>query len=267
MKYASKGYLLFFFVTLAALSLMIVTPSLAQTPTLNIPEFTVKFVGQPYDVPTTYSLDPYIGENITIPGYHVTNGTIELWIKNQPFNSFNTFSLYYSVQSKGHFEDSWITRTENQFIISGDGWMVTPGIKPSDSEYTVVSYSSDYPPKSQVDFRVQTIVYNLTQIFISDHPMAPPPISEIGHFEQRPTFFKSGEWSMPQTVIIPDTNPSPSSSATSNATPIKTPTNDSISLTVSIALIVISVLLVLVVFLLFAYIKIKKKLDLTKQHN
>ena len=261
MKYDGKGCLLFFFVALATLSLMIVEPSFAQTPTPYIPEFTVKFVGQPYDVPTTYSLDPYTGENITIPGYHVTNGTIELWIKNQPFNSLNTFSLYYSVQSKGRFEDSWTTRTENQFIISGDGWMVTPGIKPSDSEYTVVSYSSDYPPKYQVDFRVQTIVYNLTQVFISDHPMAPPPISEIGHFEQRPKFFKSGEWSPPQTVIIPDTAPSssPSPSATSNATPVKTPTNDSVLQTISTALIVITVLLAIIVFLLFAYIKRQRK--------
>jgi hypothetical protein len=262
MKFASKDYLLIFFAFLAVLSLLIIEPSFAQIPTLTTPEFTVAFVGQPYDVPTTYGLDPYTGENITIQGYHVTNGTIELSIKNQPFSSFSTFSLYYSVQSKGHFEDSWTTRTENLFTVGGDGWMVTPGIKPSDSEYTVLHYPVDYGPKSQVDFRVQTVLYNNTQIFISDHPMAPPPINKSGHYEQRPTYFTAGEWSMPQTVLIPDISTSPSPNPTSSATPVSTPMNDSVLLTISISLIVITVLLALIVFLLSAYVKTKKQLAL-----
>ena len=48
----------------------------------SVPEFTVKLVAHPYDVPTTYSTDPYTGETITHAGYHMENKSIEVSIKN-----------------------------------------------------------------------------------------------------------------------------------------------------------------------------------------
>ena len=86
-------------------------PTLIPTPTpvypkLLVPEFTVKLVDNSYDVPTTHSIDPYTGQNITNPGYHVENKTIEVTVKNQPFtpfyavDSFNA-SFYYNIRTKG----------------------------------------------------------------------------------------------------------------------------------------------------------------------
>ena len=60
----------------------------ASIPKPSVPEFTVKAVSHPYDVPTTYSTDPYTGETITHEGYHVENKSIEVWIKNQPFTPY-----------------------------------------------------------------------------------------------------------------------------------------------------------------------------------
>jgi len=53
-----------------------------------VPEFTVELVDSSYDVPTTYSTDPYTGKQVTHEGYHVAKRTIEVRIKNQPFKPY-----------------------------------------------------------------------------------------------------------------------------------------------------------------------------------
>lgn len=57
----------------------------ASIPTPSVPEFTLKYVDNSYDVPssTTTTTDPYTGEQTitTEPGYHVANETIEVTIK------------------------------------------------------------------------------------------------------------------------------------------------------------------------------------------
>jgi hypothetical protein len=95
-------------------SLLMIRPSFAQNstnptylptasptspPTPPVPEFTVKFVDFSYYVPTTTSIDPYTGQNITNQGYYVDNRTIELSINNQPFSSYqeNYPFFYYFV--------------------------------------------------------------------------------------------------------------------------------------------------------------------------
>lgn len=50
----------------------------------SVPEFTVKLVDSSYDVPTTYSIDPYTGQNVTHAGSHVESRTLDVKIKNQP---------------------------------------------------------------------------------------------------------------------------------------------------------------------------------------
>lgn len=66
-----------------------VKPAHAQSiPTPSVPEFTVKFVNASYEVPTSYSTDPYTGQNVTHSSYFVENSSIELTITNQPFVSF-----------------------------------------------------------------------------------------------------------------------------------------------------------------------------------
>jgi hypothetical protein len=70
----------------------------------SVPEFTLKFEAQPYDLPPTYGIDSYTGKNVTIAeGGHVENKSIVVTIKNQPSSG----DLYYNVRYKGHFEESW----------------------------------------------------------------------------------------------------------------------------------------------------------------
>jgi hypothetical protein len=70
---------------LAAASLIAVNSSSAQSiPKPSVPEFSVKLVAHPYDVPpkTTTTIDQYTGEETTTtqPGYRVENKSIEVTI-------------------------------------------------------------------------------------------------------------------------------------------------------------------------------------------
>jgi len=52
----------------------------------SVPEFTLKYVVDGYDVPTTCKTDPYNGSKVADQqGYHVNNSTIVITIVNQPF--------------------------------------------------------------------------------------------------------------------------------------------------------------------------------------
>jgi len=127
----------------------------------SVPEFTLKFVAHPYDVPPTYGIDPYTGKNVTITeGYHVLNKTIEVTIKNQPSNPY---SLYYNVSMKGHYENDWT------YIPNGDKCYPA-----SNSDYTVISISEYYSRPAgvekvtdpiQIDFRVEALIGYYTRIY------------------------------------------------------------------------------------------------------
>ena len=97
---------------LASSSLMAVKPAQSSTTKPSVPEFTVKLVAHPYDVPTTYGIDPYTGKNVTIQeGHHVENKSIEVTIKNQPFSPYKdangSYGLYYNVRFRGHYGHDW----------------------------------------------------------------------------------------------------------------------------------------------------------------
>jgi hypothetical protein len=97
------------------------------TPKPSIPEFTLRYSGNSYDVPPrpSTSTNPYTGEitNTTISGYHVDNRTIELAIKNQPFSSYEKngmiINFYYNVRVKGHYAQNWtnLYSPDNGFIV------------------------------------------------------------------------------------------------------------------------------------------------------
>ena len=73
----------------------------SSIPKPSVPEFTLKYVDNSYDVPpkTTTSTDPYTNEitTTTIPGYHVENRTVEAVIKN------NVGASYYNFRIKDIF--------------------------------------------------------------------------------------------------------------------------------------------------------------------
>jgi hypothetical protein len=91
----------------------------AQTlPHPSVPQFSIKVVDYSYDVPTTYTTDPYSGKQISNSGYDVEDIRIEGKIKNQHFspytisnpNSTSTnlnIEFIYNIRYKGHFGNEW----------------------------------------------------------------------------------------------------------------------------------------------------------------
>ena len=78
-------------VTLLTLSglIMVEFVSAQAIPKPSVPEFTLKYVDNSYDVPPTYGTDAYTGRTIIIQaGYYVQNISIEFIIKNSPFTTF-----------------------------------------------------------------------------------------------------------------------------------------------------------------------------------
>jgi hypothetical protein len=208
----SKSYSLLIILILAASSIALVKPANAQTiPLPPVPTFTLKFVPAFYN-----TTDPYTGASLQI-----NNNTIQVSIRNQPFTAPSSYSLYYHVQTKGHFEnDSWNNNWDNfiekpsSFMDSANGYGVTMGFKPSKSDYTVLTFiAANYPTNAQIDFQVKAVVYNLTDVFYSDHPLGGPELSKYGHYTTQQRLFETGDWSNTQTITIP-----------ASASPTPTPT-------------------------------------------
>ena len=129
----------------------------------SVPEFTVKLVNHSSDTPTTYSIDPYTGKNVTHPGSPSEWKTLEVTIKNHPFVPYNdssvTPSFYYNIRVKGHFGEDW-----TELYRPSDGYPTQ-----SDSENTVIPLGNgysldsgtiaiDFPPGAQVDFQVEALI-------------------------------------------------------------------------------------------------------------
>jgi hypothetical protein len=167
----------------------------------------VKFIDRSYDVPVTYrtTTDPFTGKQVTTSsgGYHVTNMTIDVIIKNQHFVPVDlhngiVIQLYYNVRAKGHFAD-WIP-------VASGGYSFKR-ILESTSDYTVVTFiigsendmvmgrANVYIPSgAQEDFQVQAQVGYLVPDY-GGH-ILPVPISY--------DFISFGEsgWSDIQTLTI-----------------------------------------------------------------
>ena len=193
-------------------------------PKPSIPEFTLKYVDNSYDVPsiTTTTTDPYTGEQIvnTEPGYHVQDKKIEVTIKNQEFTPYSIdgqrISLFYYVSRKGHYAEDWSyypPNTHNRYYTANH-------IFQSKSEYTVVQLNA--PPEGEVDFRVQAQIgyYTSTEDYIGV-PGAPFT-----------TYTFNGEvsgWSETQTLTISIPTESPSISPTPSITDTSPPTSPALT--------------------------------------
>ena len=103
----SFALILILIMVISSLSLLLVKPSFAESiPTPSVPQFTVKFVNASYTVTTTNS---YTGQSQT---QLINNNSIEIMIKNQPFDYSNnglTYQIEFNVRVKPHFSnaDSW----------------------------------------------------------------------------------------------------------------------------------------------------------------
>jgi hypothetical protein len=175
-------------ITISSLTLLTVKPTNAQTISKPaIPEFTVQLVDNSYDVPVIQTIDPYTGEKITHPSHHVENKTIEIKIANQR----NDYTIYYSVNMKGHFEENWtaIYSTWNR-------------MKQSDSQFTIFNFNP--PVAGKIDFQVEAAAGYWTQ---GDVIVPGAPRGDVFFGE------KSG-WSSTQTLTIPGASASASPSPT-----------------------------------------------------
>ena len=214
-----KGSSLILVAVLAISSVLMIEIVWAQ-PMLSAPVFSLKFEAHPYDVPTTYGTDEYSGKNITIQeGYHVDNQTVTVTIRNQDFitsSNGHNYYLYYNIRSKGHFGKIWTefySDPMHSFSPNTFSTDLPSGfLFPSYSEFTVLTRLVGYPADSQIDFQVEALVWQDSQVYISDHPMAPVDLG--GHYEQRFSFYATSDWSDTQTITIPTTSASTTSTPT-----------------------------------------------------
>jgi hypothetical protein len=235
----SKTLTLLLIALLAVSAFATIRPASAQTFKPAIPEFTVKRVSYPYDVPpvTTTTIDQYTGKEIvtTQPGYNVENKSIEVTIKNQHYTPYTDengteHNIFYSVRVKGHFTDTWKELYSPYECPTRDGPSGAAQKSPaqSNSEYTILSLSADYPDGAQVDFQVRAF----EGYYIQYYPyMAVAAYiwvfrGQFSDWSQTQTITIHGNTSTTTTGTTPN-QPTPTlteTTATPSSTPYSTPT-------------------------------------------
>ena len=208
-------------------------PAEAQTiPKPSVPEFSVTYIDNSYDVKANFTLDPKTGLPVLLQeGYHTENNSVGLVIKNQQFTPFYTkngslVELYYSIRFKGHLESDWQ-------IVKGDlvGWnnyiLHLPFyLQSSHSEYTYDNFSvrTHYLNVAEESKYRNTVGNDPILNFTSGEKVDFQVMALIGYyikFSDGMTYFgerihyifcgENSEWSNTQTVTIGDSvSPSPS---------------------------------------------------------
>jgi hypothetical protein len=197
----SKPAVLLLILLLTASSFLLTKPVNAA-PKPDAPEFTVNVIDDSYDVAPTTSVDAYTGGTSTIQGRHVTAYHVDLSIKNQLFNYSlgNTiYYLRYTVEVKGHFEDHWTQ-------IYPSSQYLGASLRSSDSQTTNITYTSDFSPGAQIDFRVQAESYYYTTVEVPKYPMLGPQYANATKPVDVIEVDKTSDWSPTQTAKIPDKN-------------------------------------------------------------
>ena len=227
----SKLATLLLIAVLVLSGLVMVGAVFAQSiPKPSVPEFTVELVDSSYDVPTTYSIDPYTGENLTHAGYRVESRTIEIRIKNEPFTPFsitngsNTYTVrfYYNIRFKGHFEEEWhkIYNPNVNGLLASYGSYRTEAVLSLEGEYSSTEglkippqgiYFPTFPPNSQIDFQVEAMIGYI------HHVDAMPFSADVFEGE-------TSGWSATQTLNIEEIQtPSPEPTSSPEPTPAEEP--------------------------------------------
>ena len=149
-------------------------------PKPSVPQFSIQVVDHSYDVPTTYSTDPYTGKQITNPGYHVDDIRVEGKIKNQHFipytipnpnstSSYDTdlkIDFYYDIRYKGHFGGEWM-----QLYGSEDVDFLKQNYGSEYTNFTASRYNAvEFQDGAQVDFQVRAVIGFETWGFVVTWP-------------------------------------------------------------------------------------------------
>ena len=232
----------------------------------SVPEFTVKYVDLSYDVLAATSINQYTGKTVTTQGYHVENRTIQLTMKNQPYNPIQNglnVSFYYNVREKGQYSAS----TENWITI------YNPGLdfpKASKSDYTILYFlidENDYPfwdhllNGGTVDFQVQAMVGAVHRISNITGDVNQP------QFEMFPWVFdgQTSDWSGTQTIIVPanvasspTSTPQPSSQNT--ISPTQSGTNPTVPQISWVEIVAFAILGVVVALLALVIVSMRRRI-------
>jgi hypothetical protein len=176
-------------VILVAFGLLLVPLANAQSaPKPSVPEFTVQIAD---------------------------DNLIEVTIKNQPFTRpqpyINT-SLFYNVQVKDEYTDNWNdVYSSHTFSCYSPGWnnnnTVTWYDYPiqSNSDYTILSFPVTFPVGDTIDFRVQAVIANVTEVmipqFLPDYGLRYHGPDEYIVKPAWSTLYPS-DWSNTQTISI-----------------------------------------------------------------
>jgi hypothetical protein len=190
------------------------TKSASGATNLSVPEFTLKLVAYPYEIPI-YTVDESTGETVAQQGYLMENRSIEVKIKNPTTNK--AYTLYFEVQMKDPNWQSWHTGLET----SGYGhYSIDPPYSSylaSEGEYTVISCYANYTVGTKLDFQVKA--YYGQTIW---HDTPGYPLRSYCTFE----VITSSSWSPTQSLLIgePEYHTETSSTPSSQTTPVATPT-------------------------------------------
>jgi len=239
-----RQFVALFLVTIIVGGLSSIIPfSVAQISKPSIPEFTVKFVNTPYDVPPAYLFNPVSGQNMTTSeGEHAEKGIL-LTIKHPPFTAYldasgnQLIQLYYNVRVRVY--DVQNSTNERNWTV-----LFNPREMPRqpNSENTTISltfWGSDRYQSpdsrqlcasegSQVDFQVQALEGYVHRVWSSN---TTDPVWIFGTW----VFVgQTSDWSSTQTITIPEALPSefPTASPAVSILPSPTPTNTPIPTTV-----------------------------------
>lgn len=241
-------------------------------PTSTIPQFTAKFVNSSYTETTTNS---YTGQSQT---QQINNNSIEITIKNQPFNYSNNglpYQLYYNVRTKPHFSNAgnWTevyplynltSSRANANGIYPYAWYIYSPVQ-SNSTTTTIDFKvapdestgatgydvygtafSELPIGSQLDFQVEALVGHNSTYWHIRNAFDP----DYGSFSVPAIAWDSASgWSSTQTVTIGEVSTPPNNSQSDNQE------------FTNIAFIIVVAVLALVIVSLLVYVRrIKRRL-------
>jgi hypothetical protein len=248
----------------------------------SVPEFTLQFIDDSYDVSPTVSKDPFNGDTVmTKEGYRVNNGTVKVKIKNQPFTSYkdsqgNWLCLCYNVRWKGHFDDTWreyiSSRFGNEHTYIDAGGFNSVGSWSTNTPHTELTYYvgiddnmnshrsfslGSVSNDGQIDFQVQALIgyYTVTEV-----------LEFFRLYDHYEFTGESSDWSRTQTVAIGASSSGVQNQSPTDKNPDFPPTFSSnelersiisLSLTESVLIVLAVVLIVLLGISLFC---IRKKL-------
>jgi hypothetical protein len=220
----NKKLTLILILLLAISSLTAVSSVSGQSLKPVVTEFSLQYVDNSYDVPTSYKYtkDLYTGETITttIPGYRVDNKSIVATIKNPSGVDA------YNFRWKSHDDISWYyhpfdTEADQTPPLSTSGSSGPPAYA-SDSDYTVITVLSlNHLSATSFDVQVQAL-------YGEYHAVHNTPI-QLFEGDYYDYYFdgQASYWSDTQTVTVsnnPSTQNTPTPKPTPTISPSSTPT-------------------------------------------